>query len=126
MGIASTHHQCGRRGECADLSELAVDGTQLAAWVGSDGNVQVATGSAGSFGSPVSVPTSSRASSPQAAIINGMPTVYFIAGNTIESSTFDNLVWSTPAPVATLGTGTISDLRVDVDHERRRRCGVAA
>ena len=61
-------------------------GTQLATWVGSDLNVHAATGS-GSLGTgSLPLTTSGAASSPQAAIVSGVPTVFWIEGNTIESS----------------------------------------
>ncbi len=45
-----------------------------------------------------------------------MPTVFWIDGNTIESSSFDGLAWSAPSAASgvTLGAGTISDLRVSI------------
>ncbi len=91
-------------------------GTQLATWVGSDGNVHAATGS-GSLGTgSLPLTTSGAASSPQAAIVSGVPTVFWIEGNTIESSAWNGLAWSTPAsPLsAPLAAGTISDLRVSI------------
>ena len=92
-------------------------GTQLATWVGSDGNVSRGDRTAEAW-VPASLPltTSGAASSPQAAIVNGVPTVFWIDGNTIESSTWNGLAWSAPAsPLsAPLAAGTISDLRVSI------------
>jgi hypothetical protein len=91
------------------------NGIAVATWISSDHNAYVAVHSAGTWGVPVPLSSSGDANSVQAAIVNGLPTAFWISGNTIQSETETTPggLWGTASsPTATPDSTTLSDLRV--------------
>jgi Ig domain of plant-specific actin-binding protein len=92
---------------------VASDGTAVATWA-DGGNIWVETRTGGTWGGLTEISSTGTASSPQAAIVGTTQSVYWIDGSSIESASAPAAIWGTPAPVATLGSDTISDLRVAI------------
>ena len=101
----------------ATSPDLAIGGgASLAAWIDASGKLNVSVRSGvGAWGASVSLPSTGVASSPQAAIVGGNPTVFWLDGGVVESAAFSGGLWSAEAAPTGAPTGPVSDLRVAVD-----------
>jgi hypothetical protein len=97
--------------------DVAMSGsTSVAAWIGDDGNVHASTRTGfGAWSASAPVSTSALATSVQVAVVNDVPTIFWLDGGVVTAATLSGGFWTTPAAPAGAPTGVVSGLRVAVD-----------